>query len=177
MKICTLMLALIFRMNLCSKQHKKHLFVSKQQQKRLDCKKAMSPTFVLANSRGVEHARAERGANRLWWRGRHGASAGFRRVYMWIDDEQSGELWWHLASKIPATSGHRSWRCVDEQGAGDDEVAAWARARWWRATMTAWLHRQCSSEENSQTAGRWWRSSTAARHDNDVVQARQSTSE
>jgi hypothetical protein len=137
----------------------------------------MSSTFVLANSRGVEHARAERGGNRLWQRGRHGTGDGFGRVYVWIDGEQSGELWWHLASEIPAALVHRSWRCVDEQGAGDDEVAAWARAWRWRIAMMAWLHRQCSGDENSQTAGRRRRSSTAARHDNDAVQALQSMSE
>lgn len=39
----------------------------------------MSSTFVLADSRGTEHVRAERGANELRWRGRHGAGASIGR--------------------------------------------------------------------------------------------------
>ena len=76
---------------------------------------ALSSTFVLADRRGAEYARAEHGANWLRWRGRHGAGAGFGRLYdvdsttrLSIDinerehDEQGrttqGRWWWYLMS-------------------------------------------------------------------------------
>jgi hypothetical protein len=39
----------------------------------------LSSTFVLADSRGAKHARAERGANGFIWCGRHGAGADIGR--------------------------------------------------------------------------------------------------